>query len=247
MDYDKTHNLETNWLSIDYSWLTTALDNVINKDITHPEINRILRDYYCHLQGTFEKIPYYNDMEKLFSKIVHKHHDLLKELKNKMLAGNIPLRNLKHSKFLSSKKDNERQLAEFYWQNQTLLEDLFDYSKFEYFAGEIDKKLDFSIETYARDKYLHIRNAQWTQLQEDAQNPWGVYFQLSLISHEKTQKYSLHLYINWDLVKENFHETLKSIKEVKANRKRNYVDTMEEKTVIDRTSQCIKQIHFRLQ
>ncbi len=180
-------NVNSPWIALTYRWLRKACKDVLNRERVSKETNILIRDYYSFLEGDYEFSPLHKGIEARFSKIYNKHRNLLDEIKKKNFIKK------KHSLLLSSNGEdskNDFQLFQFYLNYNYLLEELFDYNRFDYLKELLMKKLsEKKLPTNWKRDFFEFRSIKWQSLEIDPKNYWGLYIRLIIIKNEdKSEK-----------------------------------------------------------
>ena len=131
------------WAIIDYDWLTSALEPVIDSDSMPTSSNQILKDLYIHLTGAHATHdPFYQQGHKQLAEMAARHAELLKLYKQKKLVPDSALPGFHNNGdiafFMQQPEMGARQqaitsqLVKLLRQNIELLNYLSEYSKFEW-------------------------------------------------------------------------------------------------------------------
>ncbi len=156
---------QVHWVNLNYDWLETAIEALLDRNILTREIEVILRSYKEHITGDYIENSFFKQPRALLSKIANEHRVFLTELKNHCKKFTV--------KSLLDAEENKTLCV--YKRHQVFFDHLFQISSFEYYVERAKEEMNEDLEVDLKKNKFYVHNNSWEKYYHKEYNGWGVY------------------------------------------------------------------------
>lgn len=193
MDMYETNAIDAgHWINLTYSWIEQAIKDLLNRQILHSEIEKMLKEYAQSISDyEVEDDAFYEQPEKLLSKIAKEHSDFLHQMK--VVRGDEFKIKSKLENLDIDAKEKSDVLIHLYFRHQSFFDHLLDYSGFEHLVEQVQEKLGYELDLDMKKTHFFLHRDQWSECYITDIDYWGVNFEVKPDSEQSV--YSIEVRI----------------------------------------------------
>jgi hypothetical protein len=205
------YSVDDNWIVTNYNWVKIFIKSILDQNILNNHVEKILKDYYINISEDYGFDPYYSSCKESIKRLSRDHSELLDILKtetakkyNKLIKDVL----FEEIEELCKNKRNDayRKIFTLYKKYSDILDDMEEYSFYDFIAESVQKELKLKDELVEiESKYLAITHpdlAEW----EDENEGWPIFIRFEEYTHEDQKKYELYIYIDLGIVPEGYEK-----------------------------------------
>ncbi len=233
------------WTSLNYTWLIESINNLLGRQILSNSLEQILSDYK-NLLEEFENddSAFFSDTYEKLAKIANTHKDFLDKAKPHLTNDTSQVMSyFKSDKF-------EDFFKYIYLQNEIFFDALYQFTEWEFYAEEIQKQLNNTLDFTYRGNYFYFIDEEWLKMNanSDADNfHYFMYIEIRENTENKENKEMFEVklalrpqYIETDK-KNEFEEILKNNDKIDKYKINSYITkTVNSKEIVDATISFFK-------